>query len=419
MIDWERHLLEVILPWWEEHAIDDQMGGVRTGFDNAGVLHTADRFTWSQGRWAWLAAELADEARSGRVTVDADLWSRRSIRTCEWMVARAVRGDGRTHFRVTEAGEPVADGSGETATSVFADLFVVLGLSGGLRQLPAGDPRATVWLDQGIEILQTAARAIRERSALSEPYPVPQGFEDLAGPMTLVHTAAELLRTPAAVERAAEIRAIRDWAGHHLSDHILTADDWWEMRPDDPAERDTLLARHRTPGHVLELLWMLDHAHADDPDFQPVTRERMQAIARTAITRGWDETYGGVLRYADRDGGEPQGRSVEGARYEGLVRATWSTKLWWVHVEAMYALARLAGDAPDLAAWAQRVADYTLSTFPDPAGHEWLHIRARDGQPLNEVVALPVKDPFHIIRALTLLNRLKKTHTPEVAHDHA
>ncbi|WP_454227733.1 hypothetical protein [Propioniciclava flava] len=56
------------------------------------------------------------------------------------MLAEAVRDDGRTHFRVTEDGDPVPDAAGETATSVFADLFAVLGVSGGLRMLPPGTP---------------------------------------------------------------------------------------------------------------------------------------------------------------------------------------------------------------------------------------------------------------------------------------
>lgn len=410
MTDWEKHLLEVILPWWEQRAIDDERGGVRTGFDNDGELHTTDRFTWSQGRWAWLAGELADEARAGRLAVDADTWTRRCLQTCERMASDAIRPDGRTHFRVTETGEPVADATGETATSVFADLFLVLGLSAGLRQLPADDPRGRAWLGHGVRILQAAECAIGDRTALSEPYPVPPGYGDLAGPMTLVHTAAELLRTPAAPERADEIRGVRGRAGHHIATQVIAGEDWWEMRPDDDNRADTLLARHRTPGHMLELLWMLDHATDDDPTFRPVPTEQLHAIAGGAIERGWDPDHGGVLRYVDRLGGEPHGRLLGDARYEELVRDTWSTKLWWVHVEAMYALTRFGSQGnARLAAWAERVAAYTLATFPDPDGREWLHIRARDGSPFNEVVALPVKDPFHIIRALTLLNRLTTT----------
>jgi N-acylglucosamine 2-epimerase len=37
---------------------------------------------------------------------------------------------------------------------------------------------------------------------------------------------------------------------------------------------------------------------------------------------------------------------------------------------------------------------------------EWLQIRTRDGAPQDKVVALPVKDPFHITRNLVLILEL-------------
>jgi N-acylglucosamine 2-epimerase len=48
------------------------------------------------------------------------------------------------------------------------------------------------------------------------------------------------------------------------------------------------------------------------------------------------------------------------------------------------------------------VWDYSFRVFPqpDPAVGEWIQIRDRRGQPLERVVALPVKDPYHIARNL-------------------
>jgi N-acylglucosamine 2-epimerase len=49
-----------------------------------------------------------------------------------------------------------------------------------------------------------------------------------------------------------------------------------------------------------------------------------------------------------------------------------------------------------------RVWQYTLATFPNPDSQvgEWIQIRDRKGAPLERVVALPVKDPYHIARNL-------------------
>lgn len=399
---WADHLVGEVLPWWERQGVDDVRGGVRTGFDNNGELATSDRFTWSQGRWAWLSAELADEATAGRLRLDAGLWSRRCLLTCERMLAEAVRDDGRTHFRVTEDGDPVPDAAGETATSVFADLFAVLGVSGALRMLPPGDARAQAWLDAATSILLTARDAIAGGTATSEPYPVPDGFADLAGPMTLLHVSSELLRTP---QRPDAAREVRDWAARRLEDVHLPQGQWREFAPTRPGLEDTLLARHVTPGHLLELLWMMEHAIAADPGFAVLTPQRRADLARRAADVGWDAECGGVLRYTDRDGGVPRGEPIAGSPYEALVADTWDTKLWWVHAEAMYGLAFYAHVSPEVAAAAARVAEWTMRVFPEP-GAEWLQIRDRAGEPLNKVVALPVKDPFHIARALLFLNRL-------------
>ncbi len=393
------HLLEHVLPWWVSHGFDDAPG-VLTGFDNDGRLVTADRFTWSQGRWAWLCSELADDAAAGRLALDPGEWMSRCRSTVEFLVRFAVRDDGRTVFRTTKEGVPVPDADGAVATSVFADLFAVLGIAGALRI----DPKAPAeWLGVAEHILTTAERSIAERTALSEPYPVPVGFRDLAGPMNLLHASAELLR--AAPSTLAT--GVRDRALATLNRDFLGEDSWVEFRAEPSVSRQTLLARHRTPGHLLELLWML--VLAEETGGLPTDLGRYSGLAQRALELGWDREYGGLLRYVDEEGGRPTGRLLgdQPTRYEALVTQTWDTKLWWVHADTMVATALLAertGSAA-LRAWDTKVRDYTFTTFPSPSG-EWLQVRDRRGSPLSTVVALPVKDPFHIIRALILLARL-------------
>ena len=56
----------------------------------------------------------------------------------------------------------------------------------------------------------------------------------------------------------------------------------------------------------------------------------------------------------------------------------------------------------------EKVFDYTYKTFPNPNREigEWIQIRTRDGAPQEKVVALPVKDPYHIIRNVILIIEL-------------
>jgi N-acylglucosamine 2-epimerase len=213
---------------------------------------------------------------------------------------------------------------------------------------------------------------------------------------------------------------VRDRAWRRLDADFLGETRWWEFRPADADATDSLLARHRTPGHLLELVWMLLHSgdearhRGDVGETAPVALDRLASLARRALEIGEDRELGGILRYVDGAGGAPDGiRSGSISPYEALVERTWDTKLWWVHVEALYAAVLLAHrtGAPELRHAARRIDEYVFRTFPDPGGAEWLQIRNRDGSPLDEVVALPVKDPFHIARSLVLLNRLASTTT--------
>lgn len=408
---WRHELEERILPWWVAHGADDVGGGVLTCFDNAGALRARDKYTWSQGRWAWLAAEIVEAARDGRSGEDPEVWAQRAAGTARFLLTHTLLDDGRTVFVTDETGGHKLDpASGLLAPSVFADLFAVLGIGAAVR---IGAVPVTGALSTAVDMLEGAHRRVRENTALTEPYPVPEGYDDMASWMNLFHTAAELLRISGMDADVRErISALRDdclvrLIGDENARGFLGSDDWEDLRPHDARDRDSVLARHRTPGHSLELLWMLVHAERTGARI-PADHD-LERLALHAMDIGWDREHGGILRYADVAGGRPSGaRASAPVPYEDLVIGTWSTKLWWVHAEAMYATALLADRTGSRALrdWHLRITRYTMSVFPDPEHGEWIQIRDRRGAPLEQVVALPVKDPFHIARSLLLLTHL-------------
>lgn len=418
--DYRRILLESILPWWESHGADDVYGGVLTCFDNEGRLLSTDKYTWSQGRWAWLAAEICELADDGIVPVDPRPWRRRAVETAGFLLDHAVRPDATTRFVTGREGRSARDAPDADDLSVLADLFAVLGMGAGLR---AGLPESARALEAATRILGHVAEAAQAGSYASAPYPVPDGYDSMSTWMNLFHTASELLRARDAVPGRPEwgaVEQIRDAAAVRLAgpEGFLTGQhgphraDWVDLKARDARHRGTLLNRHRTPGHMLELVWMMIHAERDGGPH--LGRDHALGLAARALELGWDGDRGGLLRFTDVDGGPPVPIAPGGRRpaYEQLICDTWSTKLWWVHAEAMYTTALLADitGSESMAGWAGRIADYTLRTFPDPAGQEWIQIRSRNGAPLDEVVALPVKDPFHITRSLIHLIRLCHNH---------
>ena len=403
-------LLDNVLPWWLEHGVDAEHGGVFTCFSNDGHLLSSEKYTWSQGRWAWLCARLAAAAQNGVISADPDQWEQLAIGTARFLQEHTLLPGPVVAYRTSAEGEPLASGTeGELAVSVFADLFAALGLAGAARVPNATADESSRWLETSHALLAHAKDRIRSRTAPSEPYPVRRGFTDAAGFMLLLNVAAELHRTSGSAESAETAGwALGRLLGSEDDGGMWRSDSWWEYRPDDDGDRDTLLARHRTPGHLLEMTWMVLDAAEAVPALRPRVPSWLPDLAVRALELGWDKEFGGIFRYVDAGGGRPKGREFGDDRYETLVTRTWDTKLWWVHVEALYAARLLAErfNRDDLKAWGDRLLDYTLRTFPSPDGGEWIQIRDRRGTPLDEVVALPVKDPFHIARALLLITEL-------------
>jgi N-acylglucosamine 2-epimerase len=398
-----RHLVDDVLGWWLTHGPDDRHGGVFTCWSNDGNrLLSRDKYTWSQGRWVWLMARLARAGRLGLLDIDSAVCLDRARRTAQFLRDHALLPDGTTAYLTTEDGTPKPPAAGQGLhASVFADLFTALGFAALAAESGEG-----AWGDLADRLLASAAGRIVAGTALTEPYPIRAGFRGFSLPMTLVGVGAEVHSATGSQASADTVqRVVRE-----IEAVFLAGNDIAEMVPAAAADSDTLLARHRTPGHVLEACWFLLQAGqslrrggrpAESCLFDAAT---LADIAAQSASLGWDQELGGLFRYTDRDGAAPKGRRTDD-RYEALVADTWDTKLWWPHAEAQYTmlLLHLETGRGDLAAWHDRLAGYINRIFPQGPGQEWIQIRDRVGAPLAKTVALPVKDPFHIARALLLM----------------
>jgi len=142
---------------------------------------------------------------------------------------------------------------------------------------------------------------------------------------------------------------------------------------------------------------------ADDARFDEIVRQACDIAYRT-FELGWDQEFGGVQLFCDMEGGAPKG-DISDTSDEPMVKkvtADWGSKLWWVHSETLYTSLlcyKITGEHRFMDMY-EKAADYTFRIFPekDPEIGEWIQIHDRTGAPESRVVALPVKDPFHIIR---------------------
>lgn len=404
---YRRHLTETLLPfWWNDHALDRERGGVYTCFSNDGANRiSTDKYVWSQGRFIWVLARLADAARRGIVAGDADAYLDHAAQTVAFLKRHAMLENGNCAFLLTREGEKkeVYPGKGFDI-SLFVDCFVAMGFAEYGRV--SGDAGTTA---EALALFDRLERRIAAGDLRAEPYTLPDGYISHSIPMIMLNTAQAVQEALAAVghPRADELSARRvAYADEIVTSFFQTDDTVAEvlLRQDGSRDADWVVSRHLNPGHTLEDMWFVLHEGERTGNADWI--ERVSRAVRRAYAIGWDEEFGGLLHYVDCEGGAPRGTD-RGTAFDANVLQTWDSKLWWVHSEALYTSLltyRLTGDEQFAGLYA-KTHDYTFRTFPHPdaATGEWIQIRDRAGNPLDKVVALPVKDPYHIIRNVLLI----------------
>lgn len=363
-------LLERTIPFWLTHALDRQNGGIFTCISDQGHVTSTDKYMWSQLRAIWTFAALYNriEARAEWLDVAQQLFE---------FVRRVGRDEhGRWVFAVDAHG-----GVLQGATSIYADGFALYGLTELARA--TGDQAALSLALETYENVQ--ARLARPGSYESAPYPVPPGGKAHGISMIFslaFHELGLLLNDESILA-----------AGLHHAEEVMTA----FLRPEqglvyefvnlDGTLIDSPQGRAIVPGHAIESMWFMIHIYTYWEN-QTRIQEAVTAI-RKHIAYGWDEPLGGILLARDVAGGEPWWPFAE-------------SKLWWPHTEALYAL--LLAYARENGNWAlrwfERVHNYAFKQYPVPGYGEWTQKLDRYGQPFTQTVALPVKDPFHLPRAL-------------------
>lgn len=430
---YEDHLKRVLLPFWLR-STDEENGGYFNCYDNTGEqLVSTDKYTWSQGRFVWIYAKLASMKTDTFDDAERGSFLKLAGDGAKFLMDHCLLENGNCTFVMDKSGAPKLIPPNERYdSSIFADCFVVAGLA--KYAATAGDP-------DSLSFARTLYRSIMERIGSGQyemaPYPTPEGYKSHNIPMILLNVTQELLEAEealgaegceagtaraGAVETAEWLRGNMRTFLHDIMDHFVDTDGVLnEMIASDLTRVDSLLGRYCNPGHSIEDMWFVIHGAAK-LGMEPYIAKAIRT-AQKMVKLGWDDQYGGLLLFVDRDGGRPRG-DMSGIEHTAMVKQieqNWDNKLWWPHSEALYTTMlgySLTKDETLLADY-RSIHDYTFRTFPHPDERvgEWIQIRRRNGEPIDKVVALPVKDPYHIIRnviyMIELLDIIESGHGTE------
>ena len=399
------HLFNNIMRFWLNNAIDYEDGGYYTCFNVTGEkLISTDKYVWSQGRFIWVLSKLAE------LTGEHDKYLSLAKLGVDFLRKNCFLENGNCAFLLTKTGEKKESipGAGYD-TSFYVDYFVTLGFS-----KYAELTKDKEILELALDTYDSLCDRVNKGTFRSEPYPVPKGYKAHAVPMITFSTDQALVKALAVFEheRTEEIRKRITYYIQDIMDNFVKDGYILEMIAEDNKPVDSILGSYINPGHTLEDMWFMLHYAIEKDDRGLI--QRAVDLSKNAFKIGWDKEYGGLFQYVGLRGGRPVGK-IDGLENDKMVKKLendWDNKLWWVHSEALYTLLleyELTGDE-SLLNYYKQVYDYTFKTFPNPNREvgEWIQIKDRQGKPVQKVVALPVKDPFHITRNLILLIELLK-----------
>jgi len=375
-------LLDGIVPFWFNKGIDWNAGGVLSCMTEDGTTISDEKYVWSQARSLWTFSALYNRVERNPEFLSA---AQNSLR---FLLKHGKDEHGHYVYRTTRTGEVI-----EGAISIYSDCFAVYGMNEYYRALP--DPE--VWTETN-RAYNSILRRIQARDFdETAPYRLPPGRRAHAVPMILTEVTNELAQTAGEARLDSEAAKFAAEVMRHVRpDRRLLVEyldrDWKELRPPE--------GTYVVPGHAIESMWFVMHvAHRlGKEDLVEQAAEVMQ----WHLEAGWDPEFGGIFLAIDAEGNTPFLKNSD-------------KKLWWPHTEALYGLllASKLLDAPWCDEWYRRVHDWSLAHFAMPGVGEWRQRLDRQGNPISEVIALPVKDPFHLPRAAILILQLLDPRPPQ------
>ncbi len=280
-------LFQILLPFWDQHGIDHEFGGIMCSLDYDGTLVNTEKNLWFLARAIWVYSFLYNHLESNpqfleiarrtkefifKYALQKDGWWAETL-SREGAVLRPFSGDMEGMYFVVEGLQEYAVASGDSHSRELAvDLFKKL-----FRQFNSPNFR---YLGADFPYLWNSERAVR-----------PQGLWFLN-----LNIATHLLER----EYDPEIAAIADRAldaimnRHYnpeigLNTEVLYFD---FSRPEEEAKKSRF-------GHCVEALWMA---------MEEADRRGDKALWKTCAERihyhlnaGWDYIYGGLSQWINVD----------------------------------------------------------------------------------------------------------------------
>jgi N-acylglucosamine 2-epimerase len=365
-----RNLLDDCLPFWQRHSLDRESGGYFTCLNRNGEVYDTDKFVWLQARQVWTFAMLYNRFEK------RDKWLDIAAHGADFLRKHGTDAEGNWYFSLDRQGNSLVQ-----PYSIFSDAFAAIAFS---QYALATDDEAAkqIALNAYHNVWR---RKDNPKGKYSKAVPGTRPLKSFAIPMILSNVTLELEWLLGAEETQRLVDSCVDeimtlFVDSHrgiIFENILP----------DGSHCDCFDGRLINPGHGIEGMWFIMEIAARKRDRALI--ERCINLALSITEFGWDREYGGIFYFLDAEGKPPQ-------------QLEWDQKLWWVHLEALVAMAMgyALTRRRECWEWYERIHDYAWKRFPDPQYGEWFGYLNRRGEVLLDLKGGKWKGCYHVPRAL-------------------
>ncbi len=367
---YRKELTDNILPFWLQHSKDTQHGGFFTCLDRTGKVYDTDKFMWLQGRQVWCFSYMYQHVEAKQE------WLEMALHGASFMQQHGRDREGNWYFSLDASGKPLVQ-----PYNIFSDCFATMAFA-ALDRVQPSDEYKEIAIKTFDNIL---SRRHNTKGHYNKAYPGTRPLKNFSLPMILCNLSLELEHLLGATrvnEFVPEIiHEVMEVFYNHEMGVVLE-----NVNPDGSFS-DSFEGRLLNPGHTIEAMWFimdLGKRLNDDALIQ-----RAVNIMFDTLELGWDKQYGGIFYFLDVKGHPP-------------LQLEWDQKLWWVHVEALVALAKAYAFTKDERCinWFEKLHTYTWSHFKDKEYGEWFGYLNRRGEVLLPLKGGKWKGCFHIPRSL-------------------
>ena len=368
---YKQDMLTNIMPFWLEHGLDKEHGGVYTCLTRSGELMDSTKSVWFQGRFAFTCCFAYNNVEKRQEWLDA------AKLTLDFIEEHCFDTDRRMYFEVAADGTPL-----RKRRYIFSESFAAIAMAE--YALATGDHS---YAEKALSIFKDMRRFLNTPGLLEPKYLPTVQAQGHSITMFMINVASRIKKVIEDPELDTQIdaslKALRDNFIHPEFKALL------ETVGPNGEFIDTMNGRTINPGHCIETSWFLMDVAMDRGGDKKLLDMALQ-ILDWSWEWGWDEQYGGIINFRDCKNFPAQDYSQD-------------MKFWWPQTEAIIATLyayKVTGDEKYLRMHKQ-VSDWTYAHFPDVKFGEWYGYLHRDGSVAQPAKGNLFKGPFHIPRMMT------------------